>query len=355
MANSTLAGNVRDEANNYETANERFIYARTQAGDLPTRQEVQKAGSETITFASSGHTITRSVGGFIADGFVNGMTVSIAGTASNNSTGLVLTALSDTVMTFASGIVDESAASSKGISITQVETLAAHVAAQSAAFASIDASKRIDIGYGRGRLQCPITGYLFRRPAAWHASMREYQHDVQIPCWRKADGPLDGVSLVDANGVTVEFDEKSRLASALAGRFTCMRSYSNGPLGAYIALSLTRDSEGALLSRTHNQAVADVMQTVVQTETENAIGQVLVLNSDGTGTEASLSLLEQKVNSALQVALLQQFQEGPRASSATWTASRTDVLSAPGSPLNGVGSLNLNGTLEQIATSVKVS
>lgn len=351
-ASAALAANVVTEINNYETANQRFAYARVQATDLYPLAKKSKVAVETLTFAASGHTITRTAGDFLLDGFAVGDSVTITGSASNN-TSLTITAVTSLVMTFASGLVNEGPINSNLVSIVKTETIAAWVSAQAAAYATIDAQRRIDIGLGRARIQSPITGYSHRRPAAWHASLREYAHDVQIPCWRKADGPLDGASLTDVNGNIVEFDERFD-GGGLAGRFTCMRTYGNGPLGAFIALSLTRDSEGAFLSRTHNMAVANVACTVVQAETENAIGQVLVLNGDGTGTAASLSLIEQRVNTALQNNLLQNFQEGPRASSAVWTASRTDNLSAPGAPLNGVLSLLINGTLEQINTTVHV-
>jgi hypothetical protein len=100
--------------------------------------------------------------------------------------------------------------------------------------------------------------------------------------------------------------------------------------------------------------VANLACTVCLAETENAIGQVLQLNADGTGTEASLSLIEERVNTALQTALLVQGKEGPRASSAVWRASRTDVLNVVGAELNGVLDLLLNGTLEKISTVVKI-
>lgn len=354
LPNSTLAGNVRDEANNYFTSNQRFVYARTQVADLLPLAKKSRVLVESLTFVASAETCTRTAGSFLKDGFAagGGESVLISGTADNNGT-LITASVTDTVMTFTTGAADETILSHL-VSMTKVETLAAWMSAQSAAFATIDASPRIDIAAGKARITSPITGYAFRRPAAWAASLREYGHDVQIPCWRKDDGPLDGFSMTDANGNIVEFDERFD-GGGLAGRFTVLRTYANGPLGAFVALSLTRDSEGALLSRTHNEAVTNLGCTVVQATTENAIGQVLVLNPDGTGTEASLSLIEGRVNKALQINLLQSFKEGPRASSAVWAASRTDVLSTVGATLNGVLSLLLNGTLEQINTSVAVS
>ena len=431
LPNSTFAGYVTTEANNYETENERFTYARAAVTDrlpLAVKAKVnhKMTGVPSITFAASGFTITRTTGSFVTDGFVVGQIVLVSGSTLNNGEIGALTGVSATVLTFASGIVNEgpdatgvsisaseslvfaasghtatrssgswtddgfavgqsvtfSGTSSNNTTVTisslsstvltaasglanetisgslvtavQAETVTQWVSAQTTAFATVDAQKRIDLSLGRASVQSPITGYFMRRPAAWAASIREYQHDLQIPCWRKADGPLDGFSITDDNGNTVEFDERFD-GGGLAGRFTCLRSYSNGPLGAFVALSLTRDSDGALLSRTHNLAVANLACTVVQTETENAIGQVLVLNADGTGTDASLSLIEGRVNTALQVNLLQRFNEGPRASLAVWAASRTDVLNTAGATLNGVLALELNGTLENINTSVQVS
>jgi hypothetical protein len=183
--------------------------------------------------------------------------------------------------------------------------------------------------------------------------VREYGHDLQIPCWRKADGPLDGWDMTDGAGQVVEFDERTD-GGALDGRFTCLRTWSNGPNGAFVALSLTRATEGSLLSRTHNMAVANLACTVTQAETEHAIGQVLVLNSDGTGDVASLQKIEERVNTALQKELLQAKPEGPRASKAVWSASRTDVLNTPGAELTGTLVLLLNGTIERVTTRVRV-
>ncbi len=354
VPNSTFANYVVTEANAYASANARFVYARMQVTDrVPLAKKSRLAAAvESLTFASAGHTVTRTAGSWILDGFAVGDSVTFSGTVSNNSAGNVITTLSATVMTFGSGMVNETIDSAL-VSANKVLTFAAFTSASTATFATVDAQKRVDLALGRARVASPITGWLFRRGAAWAASLREYTHDVQIPCWRKQDGPLDGFSLTDANGNIVEFDERYD-GGGLAGRFTCLRTYGNGPLGAFVALSLTRDSEGNLLSRTHNMAVANVACNVVQAETENAIGQVLILNSDGTGSDASLKLIEQRVNRSLQVNLLQQFQEGPRASKAVWTASRTDILNTTGATLNGTLALLLNGTLEHIATTVRV-
>jgi hypothetical protein len=312
---------------------------------------VVMTGSEGLVFAAT--SITRSVGSWLTDGFRVGDSFTTTGTASNNYT-KTITALTSTVLTFASGGAAETIGSAS-VTLTKGETLAAYVALMDSGFATVDAQKRVDLGIGRLRKLSPITNWYFRRPVQWAASIREYQHDLQIPCWRKADGPLDGWDMQDAAGNNiVEYDERTT-GGALAARFTCARTWSNGPNGSFIALSLTRDTEGSILSRTHNLAVANLACSVVQAETENAIGQVLQLKSDGTAEPTSLEILEGRVNTALQIALLQQRTEGKRASSAVWSASRADILNVAGASLTGTLALRLDGTVEKITTTVKIN
>lgn len=333
-----------------------FASGLTNEGPITT---ASLQGTEALTWAASGFTITRTLGSWLNDGFAVGMSVVTTGSTSNNDT-LVITALTATVMTFAAGVVNEGPLPSSTVSIVQSETYTAHVSAASAAYASIAASPRANISYGRARgVASFITGSQHRRPAAWLASLREYQHDVQTATYRKADGPLGGGGgwqLTDTNGNIVEYDERT-VGGALAGLFTCLRTWGNGPRGAFVALDLTRDNDNAFLSRSQNEAVANVAEQVIQSTTEEAIGELLILNSDGTGTDASLAVIEGKVNDALQLNLLQDDGdgEGPAASMAVWTASRTDVLSSPGSILHGTCVLEVNGTLEQISTTLSVS
>lgn len=312
-------------------------------------------GSASLTFAEvgvSGDTITRSAGSWLSDGFAVGDTVEITGTASNNVTGAIA-ALSATVLTFGTTDLVAEEIRSDLVSITKSQTMAAWMAAKDAAFAGVDSEMRVDISAGCDRVISPITGAYARRPASWLASIREYQHDLHVPSWRKSDGPVNSAGLEDEDGNIVEFDERTD-GGGLAARFTCLRTYANGPRGAFVALSLTRESEASLLSRTHNVAVANLACTIAQAETENAIGQVLVLQTDGTAEEASLQKIEQRVNSSLQRELLQDKGEGPRASGAVWRANRNDLLNTPGAELTGNLFLNLNGTLEKITTRVRV-
>lgn len=333
-----------------------FTAATSLTNEGPV-SNVNVVGSAPLTFAevgATGDTITRTTGSWLADGFLVGDTITISGTTSNNITGKI-TALTATVLTFGTTDLNPETVASAGVTITGgAEDDPTWVASIDAAFASIDAQRRIDLGAGRAFKQSVLTGWYARRPVQWAATTREYQHDVQVPTWRKEDGPLSGWSLEDVDGNTVEHDERSD-GGLLAARFTCFRSYANGPAGSFIALSLTRASESSLLSRTHNMAVTDLAMATVQSSTENAIGMVLELREDGTATEASLRVLEGRVNSALAMALLQRGTEGvPRASDAVWTASRSDILNVPAAQLTGTLDLRLGGTLEKISTSVRV-
>ncbi len=312
--------------------------------------------SPAVTFAEvggTGDTITRSRGSWLADGFAAGDLVTVTGSISNNITAGAIATVTATVITMGSTDLAAEVIGSAAIVVSGGELDSDWISTMDTEFGEVDGERRIDLGAGRGRKASPITGYRFRRPVQWAATLREYQHDVQIPTWRKSDGKCVGWDLEDEEGNTVEHDERID-GGALAARFTCFRSYANGPAGAFIALSLTRASENSLLSRTHNMAVANVACSVAQAETENAIGQVLELNIDGTGTEASLVVLEERVNSALAIALLQGKSEGKRASDAKWKASRTDVLNIPAAELTGTLDLRLNGTLEKITTRVRV-
>jgi len=353
----TVAGSVSNNVTG-RIATLSALVITLDATDLAVEGPVSSCtvvGSHGLIFAEvggTGDTITRSGGSWLADGLAVGDVVTVTGTASNNVSGAIA-ALSATVLTFAATDLAAEEIGSHNVTISAGENDSQWVALVDSGFGAIDDKIRIDLGAGRGYKRSPITGWLFRRPVQWAASIREYQHDVQIPTWRKEDGPCDGWSLEDDEGNTVEHDERSD-GGLLLARFTCFRSFSNGPAGAFIALSLTRAQEGSLLSRTHNMAVANVASSVTQAETENAIGQVLELNDNGTATKASLRVLEDRVNSALAIALLQRKSEGPRASAAAWKASTSDVLNVPEAELTGVLDLRLGATLEKIRTRVRI-
>lgn len=420
-------------ANAYETTHNRFVYARTNVRNrLPVATLSNVAnymtGNPSLTFASSGHTITRGAGSWITDGFVVGDTITVTGSASNN-TSTVVTGVTETVLTFASGMVNEGPVSNVTVkatptltfaevggtgdtctrnrgsflddgfragdtitiantssnntsgaiasvtatvitmgstdlnpevistataTITTGESKASFVSTMSSTFAAVDAQPRLDIALGHCFKTAPIIGYQVDIPASWVVSLREYQHDLHVATFEKAIGPLEGVDLNDTNGNLSHFDERID-GGALAARFTCLRTWSNGPAGAYVALSLTRATDDTLLSRTQNVAVVDLAQVVCQLQTENAVGKSLVLDAAGHATQAALNQIKRKVNAALGLELLQNKQgEGPRVSSVNWEPATDDVLNVAGATLHGTLSVGIRGTIEHIQTTVKV-
>jgi hypothetical protein len=259
-------------------------------------------------------------------------------------------------MTLAAGGVDADEVSPvTQVTIATGQTKAAWMAELEAEFEDIDDAFRIDMSAGRGAVLMPFSGWKKRVPAAWAASVREYQHDLHRAPWRKKDGPT-GYSLEDTEGVLVEWDDRVDGGAASAARFTSFRTWANGPNGAFVALSLTRASEGSQLTRTHNVAVLNLACTVVQLNTEDAaVGESLVLNDDGTATKDSLAGIAEQVNRELTNNLLKNTSgEGQRASKAVWTPSPDDVLNVEEAALTGVLDLNLRGTVHSVRTTVRV-
>lgn len=311
-------------------------------------------GRVSLVFAASGNTITRNTGSFVTDGLAVGMSVTVAGTVSNNGT-KTLTAVTATVLTFAAGVVDETIGLGSA-TITQSLTKAVWMSKADAEFAPVDNQPRIDLSAGRARVLSPFSGWYFRRPAAWAASIREYQHDLHIPTWWKDAGPT-GWDLFDEEGnVSEEWDDRVDGGAASAARFTSFRTWGNGPVGAYITQSLTRAKEGSLLQQTHNVAVINLVQTIVQVNSENAaIGASLQLNDDGTATTDALATIADRVNAALALGVLANVHgEGPRASSAQFVPSPNDVLNVPDARLTSVTKTNLNGTVHDVENKVRV-
>lgn len=230
------------------------------------------------------------------------------------------------------------------------------VSDQDAEFSDIDDEPRIDIGLGRGWKLSPITGAEMRRPVSWAASIREYERDIHQTTWEKEAGPLSGWSLEDTDNNVTEYDERL-VGGALAARFTCFRTWANGPAGAFIAQSLTRADENTVLSMTHNEHVANLACTVVQITTENFVGKTPQVDSAGHMLSAPRGQLEARVNTALAAALLKEHVPGagPRASSAVWRMSTDDILNVPDATVTGVCTLNVNGTIVNVDTLVKVS
>lgn len=315
---------------------------------------VNIVGYPTLTFTAAGNTLARNRGSWLDDGFRVGDSVVISGTTSNNAT-RTITALTATVMSFASGVVNETI-STNVANVVGGQSFTDWMTAIDAEFAPVDGQKRGNLSAGRARVMNPFSGWYLRRPAAWAASIREYQHDLHRTTLYKGDGVLTGWSLLDEENNLAEWDDRVYGAAGSAARFTTFRSWGNGPFGTFIANDLTRDTEGSILSREHNRTVTDLGCTIVQAKTEDVTGRSdFILNDDGTATEDSLATVAKDVNEELESQLLtNKIGEGPRCTKAVWTPATDDDLTEDEATLHGVLELLLNGTVYHVNTVVRV-
>lgn len=309
-------------------------------------------GSPAIVASASADTLTRSSGDWVADGFRPGQTLTVTGTANNNST-FVVTDVSPQVLTVADGVTNETFRASVA-AIVAGETVNDYLNDLDATFSSVS-GEQVGIGVGQFRFMSPITGWMLERNSQWAACVHEYQHDYHIATWRKSDGPTIGATILDADGALEQYDDRvyGGLASILG--FTSLRSWANGPLGTFVSQDYTRAQPGALLQYTHNVDVVNLAVNTVQRATEAIIGEFVPLNPDGTATADALAVIAARVNNPLQRVVLTSVGEGVRASSAVWTPSATDKLDQVPALLTGVLDLKINGTIHSVATVAKVS
>jgi hypothetical protein len=315
---------------------------------------VSIVGRHSLTFADSDDTVTRSGGSWLADGFRKDDVVTVATSAANDGT-FTITAVSALVLTFETDDLADEVLGSTVPTIAAGQTKAAWMAALESAFAPVDAAERITMSAGRARKLSPLSGWWFRRPIAWQASLREYLHDLHIPTWMKKHGPT-GWSLLDATGNLAEWDDFVDGAAGVAARFTVARSFNN-PVGAFTARDLTRATDGSLLGNTQIMAVVNKADNVCQYATENLIGE-LGEREPGSkyATKGFLSMAAATVNEALAEALLGNLKnEGARANGAEWTPSATDDMSVAEPTLTGVLEVSVKNAVVTILTSVRVS
>lgn len=314
----------------------------------------------TLTFTDGGagvDTISRNQGSWLNDGFRVGDVVSFDGTASNDAVTGTITVLTATLMTFATGtLAGSEVIGSYGVTVSAGETDAEHVSALEAEMFTVADEERVDLGIGRGRKLSPFLGFEMRRPVQWADTIQAYAHDVHVATWApKKAGPCSGWSLEDADGNIVEHDE-FRAKNALAAGFTCFRTWPDRQ-GTFIARSVTRAEPGTPLSATENMCVANLAQTIAQSATTDALGDDLILNTDGTATPESLAAIKHRVDVKLGDELLTEKVAGEkqRASSAAWTPNQGEDLSGVDASLTGVLDLTLNGKLVHINTKVRVN
>jgi hypothetical protein len=92
-----------------------------KAGEY-TIQPATMIGGPLVTFDATAHTITRSAGSWLDDGFVVGMHVTVLGTTSNDGATGPITTITDTVLTFAAGLADEADVEGASLTVGAPET-----------------------------------------------------------------------------------------------------------------------------------------------------------------------------------------------------------------------------------------
>lgn len=369
VINVTGAANAQNNLTNAVIAGVTATVITLDGDDLidEIAEGVAITASWPITLSAVGYgteTITRhaSSGSFVADGFAIGDTLVLddaVGTFGGAEGSYEITNVSATVLTVADPDVDfvAGAYASYQSNLTAEQLLPDWMAAADLEYDARQDQARVDLSAGRWYLPGSFTTHQMRRPAAWAASLREYQHDLHVATWRKSDGPLGG-SLENTSGQVVEWDDRDQGGAGCAAGFTTLRTYGNGPEGGvFVAVSVTGADESQMRSYTHNMSVANYAQTLVQSATENvAIGQSLVLNADGTATADSIKAIEMPVNALLQNRLLTNLLgEGPRASSALFSIDPSTLYNVPEPIMVTTTELLLNGTVHSVVNTIKVA
>lgn len=344
---STDVQNVIDEMNAMETEDGRHCVAFCSVRDqFPS---AAKAKADTVAFSSVSHTITRTTGSFVTEGFKPGMTVTVTGSVSNDGSYTGLTSVTATVLTFAAGLVTEPAvaATVKGSEV-KATWRAAIEAVVGATPPAQKVSEKVLLAGGRARKLSPVSKTNKRRPAMWAVAIREMQNDIKVSPAKVSLGMLDGWDLFDSAGSLVEHDERVD-GGLLAMRMACLRTF-NERAGAYVALPLTLDTDGLPLSRLPIVLVAQLACTVATAGYEFQLNSERALNKDGTIQEGEARRIDGYVQSLIEINLLQP----GRASSCPVKMARDVDLRVQGAEVTWEADLTTLGYLEKLAGVVRV-
>lgn len=324
---ATDLDDIDDELEAYAADKRRYMFAFASARRqyLPCR----KIGSATVSFVEGGgsaDTITRSAGSFVSDGFKAGMTITVFGSVSNDGTYTIATVAALT-LTLATGDDLAAEATVSNVTITGVETRSAWMASLRSDFDS-HSSTRVAVSAGHARTKSPSAKRKPRRPASWAASSWFMAHDMSRSLAEVQLGELPGVTLYDSAGDAEDHDESTE-GLAIDGRFLCLTSL-DGFNGTYVALPLILHPPGSDFSRVHLRAVMDRACAVAQKAGVIKLSSTLELGADGKVLEIEASRFETFVQSRLDKELLEGTR---RVSAVSFTLSRDDVLTEPGTTL----------------------
>ncbi len=349
---------VMDAINAYETTYGRHSRVICNVRDVYAPAKMQGNPSD-VDFVAAADTITRNTGSWITDGFKVGMSVTIAGSASNNAYAGTVVTVTTTVLTVTNGIADEANVLGSALTITGIESASAwRTAIETIVGTSpgtLKVAHRVALRGGRCRRQSPLDGFRRRRPYAWASACRAMSHDVHVSPAKVSLGPLEGWTIHRSDGSLEDHDERID-GGLLAIRIGCATTHDvDSAPGVYEALPLTLDTDNASLSRLPVGFVADIACTVAKAETTRRLNEDVLLNSDGTIRESEAKRIESYVQSVLGSELLTERPEGQRASDVTFTMARDVDLRTPGAIVPCEVLVTPRGYLEAIATTVRVS
>lgn len=354
IADITTAQDILDEIAAYETThkrNARVLFCARQK----TFPAVMQGKPTDIDFDTTLDTITRNTGSWITDGFKVGMTIAITGTTLNDSFAGVITVVTATVLTFASGITTELNVLGSAITITGLETSTAWRTAVNAIVGLTPQTELLEdraaIRAGRARRKSPIDGTRKRRPFHWFEAIRTMAHDLHVSAAQVANGPLAGVTIHDSTGLLEDHDERVNggLLPLRVGSATTLHDRA----GVYLSLPVSLGVDNGPLSRLPVGFVADLACDVGTRALTDKLNGSLELNVDGTPTEFERQRIQQYVLDELRSALLTRGPEGPRASSVDFTLAG-NVPIAPGAIIPAEVGLVPLGYLERVALTVRV-
>jgi hypothetical protein len=360
----TDADLLETELDAYNLTEERPVFAFI-ATRFP-HEPAEMLGSPDLTFADANpDTITRSAGSFVTDGFLEGMTILVTGSTSNDGYYTIDTGgVGALVLTLVAGDALVVEGPTSDITLTGVESEATYGTAERTEW-DPDEHSRVCCSAGgcniRSVLASHHANWEFRRHPAWCGAMRFMQYTIATSLAKVKNGPIADTSITDAAGLLVEHD--SRATSGLAslngsnGRFLTLRTYDRKS-GVYIAVPSMLHAAGSDFSRVHLRAVMDRACSIARDTLTNELADDIVLNDDGTARETELVTIEKAVGQQLrrQLRLGSTDPAAPAlASSAYLTLARDDALGTPGTPLTGTLRVVPLGYIEAISITIAFS
>ncbi len=350
---------VIDEAASYETTNGRHIRIFTQLR-APYPTALMQGNPTDVDFAAAGDTITRNTGSWVTDGFRVGMDVTVAGSVSNNGSKGTVVTVTTTVLTVSSspGLADEANVLGSALTITGTESkttwansLAASIVGNSEA--TLKTSSRVLARAGNPRRKSPAQGTRKQRPFAWFSAIRTMAHERHISEAKVDLGPLEGLTIVDSNGVLETYDERVD-GTLLAYRIGCPTTIDDVP-GVFSALPLTLDVDNAQLSRAPVGFVGDLLCQLGKRLATQKLGSGLVLQANGTIAPAELERINRQITARLRAAVLSPGAEGAMASDVSFSMDGSVDMREVAAVVPCEISFLPLGYLEQISIRVLVS